>query len=68
MEGQAIPVQITENLTSFVAKLKKLKDKRDNRGQRHPLAFILSGVVLAIMSGRSSASRIYRFIKNKLGW
>jgi len=68
MECKAIPVQITKNLTSFVAKLKKLKDQRDNRGKRHSLAFVLGGVVLAIMSGRSSASSIYRFIKNKLEW
>jgi predicted transposase YbfD/YdcC len=63
-----VPVQVTPNLTSFATKLKRLTDKRDNRGKRHDLAFVLGGVVLAIMSGRSYASSIYRFIKNRLKW
>lgn len=68
MEFISVPVQATPNLTSFVAKLKRLRDKRDKRGQRHELAFVLGGVVLAIMSGRAYASSIHRFIKNKLRW
>jgi len=68
MECVYVPVQVTPNLTSFVTKLKRLIDKRDNRGKRHDLAFVLGGVVLAIMSGRAYASSIHRFIKNKLGW
>lgn len=68
MEFIYVPVQDTPNLTSFATKLKRLIDKRDNRGKRHELAFVLGGVVLAIMSGRSYASSIYRFIKNRLKW
>src|SRR5574341_1207900 len=68
MECIYVPVQFTPNLTSFAAKLKRLTDKRDNRGKRHPLAFVLGGVVLAIMSGRSYASSIHRFIKHRLKW
>ena len=68
MEYIYVPIQVTPNLTSFVAKLKKLTDKRANRGKRHELAFVLGGVVLAIMSGRAYASSIHRFIKNKLFW
>lgn len=68
MESSNVPVIATPNLTSFAAKLKRLLDKRDNRGKRHPLAFVLGGVVLAIMSGRSYASSIHRFIKNRLKW
>jgi predicted transposase YbfD/YdcC len=68
MEFIYVPVQTTPNLTSFVTKLKRLIDKRDNRGKRHELAFVLGGVVLAIMSGRSYASSIHRFIKNRLKW
>ena len=63
-----VPVQATPNLTSFVAKLKRLTDKRDKRGKRHDLAFVLGGVVLAIMSGRAYVSSIHRFIKNRLRW
>lgn len=68
MEEIYVPVQVTPNLTSFAIKLKRLTDKRDNRGKRHDLAFVLGGVVLAIMSGRSYAASIHRFIKNKLPW
>lgn len=68
MEFICVPVQVTPNLTSFVAKLKRLTDKRDKRGKRHDLVFVLGSVVLAIMSGRAYASSIHRFIKNKLSW
>jgi len=68
MEGIYVPVQIAPNVTSFAAKLKRLRDKRDNRGKRHELAFVMGGVVLAIMSGRANTSSIHRFIKNKLAW
>jgi predicted transposase YbfD/YdcC len=68
MEFICVPVQATPNLTSFVVKLKRLTDKRDKRGKRHELAFVLGGVVLAIMSGRAYVSSIHRFIKNKLRW
>jgi len=63
-----MPFGDTPNLTSLVAKLKRLTDKRDNRGKRHDLAFVLGGVILAIMSGRSYLSSIYRFIQNRLKW
>jgi predicted transposase YbfD/YdcC len=68
MEFICVPVQGTPDLTSFKAKLKRLIDKRDNRGKRHALAFVLGGVVLAIMSGRWSASSIHRFILHRLKW
>ncbi len=68
MEFISVPVQTTPDLTSFVNRLKRLTDKRDKRGKRHELAFVLGGVVLAIMSGRAYASSIHRFIKNKLRW
>ncbi len=68
MEFTYVPIQATPNLTSFANKLKRLTDKRDNRGKRHELAFVLGGVVLAIMSGRSYASSIHRFIKHRLKW
>ena len=58
----------TPQLSSLMAKLKRLTDKRDNRGKRHELAFVLGGVVLAIIAGRSSVSSIQRFIHNRLDW
>ncbi len=64
-----VPVETSEKkLTSFMAKLKRLVDARDNRGKRHELAFVLGSVVLAIMSGRSYGSSIQRFIKNRIKW
>ena len=68
MKTTSVPMQVSPKLTSFVAKLKKLIDRRDNRGKRHELDFVLAGVVLAIMSGRSYASSIYRFIVNRIAW
>ena len=52
----------------FVALNTRLTDPRYNRGKRHNLAFILSGVVLAIMSGRAKASSIHRYIENRIVW
>lgn len=64
-----VSVPVSQNgLTSFIAKLKRLLDPRDNRGKRHDLVFVLGGVVLAIMSGRSYVSSIHRFIQNRIKW
>jgi predicted transposase YbfD/YdcC len=68
MEYIYVSARGTPHLTSLAAKLKSLTDKRDNRGKRHVLAFVVGGVILAIMSGRSSASGIHRFIQNRLKW
>ncbi len=68
METICVPGEATPKLTTFVAKLKKLTDKRDNRGKRHELDFVLAGVVLAIMSGRYYTSSIHRFIVNRIDW
>lgn len=48
--------------------LEKIPDRRDNRGKRHRLSFVLAGVILAILSNRSYLSSIHRFLKNKLDW
>lgn len=69
MRTSCIPVEAGEKKsTSFMTKLRGLIDIRDNRGKRHELAYVLGSVVLAIMSGRSSASSIQRFIKNRIEW
>lgn len=57
-----------EEVSSFVEALGQLRDDRDARGKRHSLAFIVSGVVLAILTGRSKVSSVYRFIRNRLEW
>jgi len=68
MEAIYVPVEAPPRLNTFVAKLKKLSDKRDNRGKRHELDFVLAGVALAIISGRSYVSSIHRFIVNRIEW
>ena len=55
-------------VSSFVEALGYLVDPRDPRGRRHGLVFIVAAVVLAILSGRSKVSSIYRFIGNRLEW
>ena len=57
-----------EGVSSFVEALGQLSDDRDRRGKRHSLVFIVAGVVLAILSGRSRVSSLYRFIRNRLEW
>ncbi len=57
-----------EKVSSFVEALGQLSDDRDRRGKRHSLVFIVAGVVLAILSGRSRVSSLYRFIRNRLEW
>lgn len=54
-------------VTVFAA-LQQLPDPRDNRGKRHDLAFVLCGVILAIMAGRSRVSAIHRFLRNRFAW
>ncbi len=54
-------------VTVFAA-LQQLPDPRDNRGKRHDLAFVLCGVILAIMAGRSRVSAIHRFLRNRVEW
>jgi predicted transposase YbfD/YdcC len=53
---------------TFFAALQHLPDPRDTRGKRHDQAFVLCGVVLAIMVGRSRVSAIHRFMRNRLAW
>ena len=59
---------LPEEVSSFVEALGYLTDPRDPRGRRHGLVFIVAAVVLAILSGRSRVSSIYRFIGNRLEW
>ncbi len=56
------------NLRKFIEALSEIKDKRDNRGKRHKLSFVLCGVTLAILSGRAKLSSIQRYIANRIEW
>jgi predicted transposase YbfD/YdcC len=61
-------VYVETNVCNFVEALSQLPDDRDNRGKRHALAFVVAGVVLAILSGRSKVSSIFRYLRNRLEW
>lgn len=56
------------DVCSFVEALSELPDGRDNRGKRHALPFVVAAVVLAILSGRSKVSSLYRYIRNRIDW
>jgi len=58
-----------EKITCFVDLLKnELPEHRDNRGKRHPLAFVIAGFVLATLVGRQKLSSIHRFMRNRADW
>ena len=56
------------DVCNFVEALSQLPDDRDNRGKRHGLAFVVASVVIAILSGRSKVSSIFRFQRNRIEW
>jgi len=56
------------DVCNFIEALQSLTDNRDNRGKRHALAFVVVGVVCAILSGRSKVSSIFRYVRNRLEW
>lgn len=45
--------------------LAELPDTRDNRGKKHNLAYVMTGVLIAILHGRKKISSIQRFLKNR---
>lgn len=58
-----------QEVTSFYdSLLLELPDNRDNRGKKHQLAFVVVGVIIAILIGRTKASSIHRYLKNKFDW
>lgn len=60
--------ELTDNERKFIELIKQLPDKRDNRGKRHRLDFVVIAVIFAMLSRCSMVSRIHRFIKNKIEW
>jgi hypothetical protein len=52
----------------FLALQAELPDLRDPRGRYLDLAFVITGVVLAQLSGCTTISSICRFIELKLRW
>lgn len=62
-------VMYTEaDVCNFVEALSQLTDDRDNRGKRHALGFVVAGVVIAILNGRSKVSSIFRYLRNRIEW
>jgi DDE_Tnp_1-associated len=57
-----------EAAVSFYEQLKGLSDVGDRRGKRHDLSFVLFGVILCVISGRSTVSDLQRYIKNRIEW
>jgi predicted transposase YbfD/YdcC len=64
----SLPPPSPEVTVTFFAALQHLPDPRDTRGKRHDLAFVLCGVILAIMAGRARVSAIHRFLCNRMAW
>jgi predicted transposase YbfD/YdcC len=64
----SLPPPSPNPTVTFFAALQQLPDPRDKRGKRHEQAFVLCGVSLAIMAGRSRVSAIHRFLRNRLAW
>jgi predicted transposase YbfD/YdcC len=64
----SLPPPSPDATVTFFAALQHLPDPRDNRGKRHDQAFVICGVILAIMAGRSRVSAIHRFLRNRLAW
>lgn len=56
------------NAAKFIDLLDKMEDPRDNRGKRHNLSFIITAVILAILTGRTTMSGIHRYISNQIDW
>ena len=65
--NQSLPGE-AQPFNSFIERLQTIDDPRDNRGKRHILAFVLAGVILAIMAGSLRTSSIHRFIRNRIEW
>lgn len=57
----------TELRTYFCYLQVHMEDKRDNRGKRHNLAFVLCGVFLAILCGKVLPAGIARFLARHHG-
>ena len=64
----SLPSPSPEATVTFFQALQHLPDPRDKRGKRHELAFVLCGVILAIMAGRARVSAMHRFLGNRLAW
>jgi len=59
---------ISKKRKKFINEIKKLPGKRDNRGKRHTLHFLIITVVLGLLAGRSKVSGIHRYMTNKIKW
>lgn len=57
-----------EEPKTLIAMLEGLPDRRDNRGKKHELAFVLACVIVALLNNRLYLSAIQRFIFNRFDW
>ncbi|GDX85535.1 hypothetical protein LBMAG43_15770 [Methylococcaceae bacterium] len=57
-----------KSCTKFIDALEKLPDSRDNRGKLDSQAFVITIVIMAILSGRTRVSSIHRYIENQIDW
>lgn len=57
-----------EDPQSLIKMLEGLPDRRDNRGKKHELAFVLACVIVALLNNRLYLSAIQRFIFNRFDW
>jgi len=64
----SLPPPSPATTVTFFEALQHLPDPRDKRGKRHDLAFVLCGVILAIMAGRARVSAMHRFLRNRFAW
>ncbi len=63
-----IEAQVINNANTLIERLQQIPDRRDNRGKRHKLPFVLACVLMAILSNRSYMSSIQRYIHHKIEW
>jgi hypothetical protein len=64
----SLPPPSPATTITFFAALQQLPDPRDPQDKRHDLAFVLCGVVLALMAGRTQVSGTHRFLHNRFKW
>jgi DDE_Tnp_1-associated/Transposase DDE domain len=63
--GQASQESLAVDPASLYHALEQVKDKRGKRGQRYPLAFLLTLILLGKMAGQTKIVRIVYWIKER---
>ena len=68
LTNQEFKINFGEKDIKFINAVKKLTDKRDNRGKRHSLVMLIVTFVFATLVNRSKVSSIHRYMTNKIHW